>query len=129
MCSSVCISCKLLIGSRGLTRFRFVFVLVFFSWPCHYKFCGVLVPRPGMEPRPPAEEVHSLNHWMTWEIFVLIWLGFLFVFFFFFLLYRKYCGFSLGTHMSGYLLFSDFSSPCGSVFPCQSFCRVKRINL
>ena len=27
--------------------------------------CGILVPRPGIEPTPPAVEGQSLNHWTT----------------------------------------------------------------
>ena len=27
--------------------------------------CWILVPRPRIEPRPPAVEVRSLNHWTT----------------------------------------------------------------
>ena len=30
--------------------------------------CGILVPRPGIEPVPPAVEAQSLNHWTTREI-------------------------------------------------------------
>ena len=30
--------------------------------------CGILVPRPGIEPTPPALEVWSLNHWTTREV-------------------------------------------------------------
>ena len=29
---------------------------------------GILVPRPGMEPVPPASEAQSLNHWTTKEV-------------------------------------------------------------
>ena len=27
--------------------------------------CGILVPRPGIKPMPPAVEAQSLNHWTT----------------------------------------------------------------
>ena len=32
--------------------------------------CGTqdLVPQPGIEPRPPAMEVQSLNHWTAQEV-------------------------------------------------------------
>ena len=30
--------------------------------------CGLLVPRPGIEPAPPALEAQSLNHWTAREI-------------------------------------------------------------
>lgn len=32
---------------------------------CH---CGVLVPRPGIEPVPPAFAAWYLNHWIVREI-------------------------------------------------------------
>ena len=38
-----------------------------FSWPC-YVACGILVPRPGVEPTPPALEAQSFNHWTAKEI-------------------------------------------------------------
>ena len=30
--------------------------------------CGILVPRPGIEPVPPALETQSLNHWTAREV-------------------------------------------------------------
>ena len=30
--------------------------------------CRILVPRPGIEPMPPALEVWILNHWITREV-------------------------------------------------------------
>ena len=30
--------------------------------------CGILVPRPGVEPVPAAVEVRSLNHWTAREV-------------------------------------------------------------
>ena len=35
-------------------------LLLFFFWP-HHTACGILVPRPGIEPAPPALEAWSLN--------------------------------------------------------------------
>ena len=40
-----------------------VFFFFFFFW-----LCGILVPRPGIEPAPPAVEVQSLNHWTAREV-------------------------------------------------------------
>ena len=37
-----------------------------FFWP-RSTACGILVPRPGMEPMPPAVEAQSPNHWTTRE--------------------------------------------------------------
>ena len=34
-----------------------------FFWPCH----GILVPWPGIKPRPPAVEPRNPNHWITRE--------------------------------------------------------------
>ena len=39
--------------------------LVFLALPC--AACGILVPRLGIEPRPPALRVQSANHWSTRE--------------------------------------------------------------
>ena len=30
--------------------------------------CGILVPQPGIEPLPPAEEAQRLSHWTTREV-------------------------------------------------------------
>ena len=38
-----------------------------FFWLSH-KACGILVPRPGIEPVPLAVEAWSLNHWTTREV-------------------------------------------------------------
>ena len=39
----------------------------FFFLPC-LTTCGILVPRPGIEPMPPEVEARSLNHWFTREV-------------------------------------------------------------
>ena len=36
-------------------------------WP-HCTACGILVPRPGIEPMPPALVVQGLDHWNTREV-------------------------------------------------------------
>ena len=36
--------------------------------------CGILVPRPGIEPAPPALEVWSLNHWTAREVPAIIFI-------------------------------------------------------
>ena len=52
---------------------KFVFNLFFFFlilkifWPC-CTACGILVPRPGKEPVPPAVEAPGLNHCTTREV-------------------------------------------------------------
>ena len=62
--------------ARSLFLFSFPFspssyFLFFFCtfrfWPCR-DACGILVPRPGMEPAPPAVEARGLNHWTTREV-------------------------------------------------------------
>ena len=30
--------------------------------------CGILVPRPGIKPMPPALEAQHLNHWTAREV-------------------------------------------------------------
>ena len=32
--------------------------------------CGILVPRPGIEPKPPALAAQSLNHWTAREVLI-----------------------------------------------------------
>ena len=41
-----------------------------FSWPLCTD-CGILVPRPGIEPASPAVKVQSCNHWTAREFPVL----------------------------------------------------------
>ena len=44
---------------------NFIFILLnLFFWPA----CGILVPRPGIEPTPTSLEAWSLNHWTTREV-------------------------------------------------------------
>ena len=38
----------------------------FFFWP-RCTACGILIPWPGIEPRPPAVEARSPNHWTARE--------------------------------------------------------------
>ena len=38
-----------------------------FFWPC-LMACGILVPRPGIEPVSPAVEARSLNHWTSRDV-------------------------------------------------------------
>ena len=38
-----------------------------FFWP-HHSACGILVPQPGIEPRPLAVSAWSPNHWPTREL-------------------------------------------------------------
>ena len=49
-------------GCRVLNPFFFFFTF----WPCHTA-CGILVPQPRVEPRPPSVKVQSLNLWTTRE--------------------------------------------------------------
>ena len=43
------------------------FSFFFFLWPCHVEG-GILAPRPGIEPVPPAVEAWSPNHWTAREV-------------------------------------------------------------
>ena len=36
-------------------------------WPCRAA-CGILVPRPRIEPLPPVMEAKSLNNWTAREV-------------------------------------------------------------
>ena len=44
----------------------FLFLFHFFFWPC-CTACGILVPHPGIEPRPLAVKMWSPNHWTSKE--------------------------------------------------------------
>ena len=44
----------------------FLFFFFFFLLPC--AACGILVPRPGIEPTLPALEAWSANHWTAREV-------------------------------------------------------------
>ena len=46
--------------------------LIFYFWLCHAA-CGILVPRPGIEPVRPAVEAWNLNHWTSREVPKLIY--------------------------------------------------------
>ena len=46
------------------------FIFNFIFW-LHPVTCGILVPRPGIEPVPPAVEARSLNHWTAREVHTL----------------------------------------------------------
>ena len=49
--------------------FKIVFRVFFFFlifWPCRTH--GILVPRPGIEPVPPAVKVQSCSYWNTREV-------------------------------------------------------------
>ena len=55
-------------GSLSSKMLYFIYLFIFYRY---YFFgraaCGILVPRPGIRPRPPAVEVPSLNHWTARE--------------------------------------------------------------
>ena len=50
-----------------IVTFNFLFLFFFFFLPCHTVY-GILVPRPGIKPAPPAFKVQSLNHWTAREV-------------------------------------------------------------
>ena len=39
-----------------------------FFFRLNHVACSILVPWPGIEPRPPVVEAQSLNHWATREV-------------------------------------------------------------
>ena len=51
----------------------FIYLLLLFFWS-RQAAGGILVPRPGIEPAPPAVEAQSLNHWTTREVQLHIYL-------------------------------------------------------
>ena len=44
-----------------------VCMYIYIFWP-HRVACGILVPRPGIKPIPPALGAWSPNHWTTREV-------------------------------------------------------------
>ena len=48
------------------TWFKLGFWFWVFGGEPHRAACGILVPRPGIEPIPPAAEAQILNHWTPW---------------------------------------------------------------
>ena len=63
---------------------NFLFYLFIYLF-CHVS-CGILVPRPGVQPAPPAVEAWSLNHWTTREVPKWLFLGFFLKYLFIYLL-------------------------------------------
>ena len=57
----------LLTGDQLLQYHLFIFLFCFVFWPCRMA-CKILVPRPMIEPVPPAVEARSLNHWTAREV-------------------------------------------------------------
>ena len=58
-------------------RFLFLFLFLILFWP-YCATCRILVPRPEIEPGPPAVEVWSPNHWTAREfptegLFAILW--------------------------------------------------------
>ena len=43
------------------------YLLLFFFFGCALATCGILIPRPEIEPRPSAVRVQSPNHWTAKE--------------------------------------------------------------
>ena len=50
-----------------LLYFFFSFLFCFEGEPCQVA-CVILIPRPGIDPAPPALQAWSLNHWITREV-------------------------------------------------------------
>ena len=61
MGSHICGSTSAFNHSRGMLGVV-CFCFVLFIWPRHMT-CGILVPRPGVKPRPLAVRGQSPNHW------------------------------------------------------------------
>ena len=59
--------------------YHFTACFFIFGGDCFHVAFMILVPQPGIEPRPHEVELQSLNHWTGWEILV-------FFFFFFWML-------------------------------------------
>ena len=53
-------------GSVGSSDFFIFYFYLFIYWP-HRVACGILVPRPGIEPKAMRVKAQSPNHWTTRE--------------------------------------------------------------
>ena len=42
-------------------------VFLFYLFRSYHAACGILIPRPGIKPVPPAVKAQTLNHWSTGE--------------------------------------------------------------
>ena len=47
--------------------FLFLKLIIITFWPCHMA-CGILLPWLGIEPKSPALEAQTLNHWTSGEV-------------------------------------------------------------
>ena len=47
---------------------RYSFIVLFFIFRPRHEACGILVPRPEIEPKSPALGARSLNHWIAREV-------------------------------------------------------------
>ena len=63
------LSCKYFLTLYGLSFYPFLYpispLFLFLALP---HACRILVPQPGIEPKPPAVEAQSLNHWTSREV-------------------------------------------------------------
>ena len=66
--SSLCLCLHMVFSLVSLCSPFFFFFKINTSWPCTSLACRILVPQPGIEPTPPAVEVHSLHHWTTRDV-------------------------------------------------------------
>ena len=57
---------KLSVYADHMVRLEHFYLFIIF-WP-RCAACRILVPRPGIEPVPPAVEAHNLNHWNAREV-------------------------------------------------------------
>lgn len=57
-----------LISNILLNNLKFSVELATFSYWLHHAAYGILDPRPGIEPMPPALEAGSFNHGITREV-------------------------------------------------------------
>ena len=113
-------------------RISILFILFYFIfWP-RCAACGIIVPRPGIEPGPSAVKARSPNHWTPGEFlkhphFILFFLA-LFSFFFFLA--------GLGLHCYAWAFLSLWSAGatlrCGAqASQCGGFscCRARALGV
>ena len=59
------VGCHFLVIKKNAVHVYRIYLLIFGSAS---EVCGILVPQPRIEPKPPALEAPSLNYWITREV-------------------------------------------------------------
>ena len=95
---------------------------LFFFWP-RLAACGILVPRPGIEPGSTAVKAQSPNHWITREFPVGIYYRLLYKFYGHMCFVYVYVYACEGMYVL--CVCCVYHMCCGYVFLCGVFCVLR----